>query len=81
MFEVFSVPQLYLSMSAVCALYASGRATGVVLDSGDGITHTVPIYEGFAIPHAINKLELAGCDLTSYLQSLLKEKGIDFHTP
>jgi actin beta/gamma 1 len=80
MFEVFSVPQLYLSMQAVCALYASGRSTGVVLDSGDGVTHTVPIYEGFAIPHAINKIEMAGCDLTNYLQSLLKEKGINFTT-
>jgi len=67
MFEVFSVPRLYLSMQAVCALYASGRSTGCVLDSGDGVTHTVPIYEGFAIPHAINKLKLAGSDLTAYL--------------
>jgi actin-related protein len=53
MFEVFNVPCLYVSMQAVCALYSSGRTTGVVLDSGEGVTHTVPIYEGFAIPHAI----------------------------
>jgi len=80
MFEVFSVPQLYLSMQAVCALYASGRSTGVVLDSGDGVTHTVPIYEGFAIPHAIQKINLAGADLTNYLQNLLKEKNLNFTT-
>ena len=53
MFEVFNVPCLYVSMQAVCALYSYGRTTGVVLDSGEGVTHTVPIYEGFAIPHAI----------------------------
>ena len=53
MFEVFSIPQLQVIIQGVCALYASGRTTGVVMDSGDGITHTVPIYEGFAIPHAI----------------------------
>jgi actin-related protein len=80
MFEVFSVPRLYLSMQAVCALYASGRSTGCVLDSGDGITHTVPIYEGFAIPHAINKLPIAGTDLTNYLQKLLNERNLSFST-
>jgi actin-related protein len=81
MFEVFSVPKLHLSMAAVCALYATGRTTGVVLDSGDGVSHTVPIYEGFAIPHSIQKMLLAGNDLTTYLQTLLKERGLNFNTP
>lgn len=80
MFEVFSIPKLYLSPQAVCALYASGRSTGVVLDSGDGVTHTVPIYEGFAIPHAINRLLVAGDDITKYLNQLLKGKGHNFTT-
>ena len=53
MFETFNVPCLYVSMQAVLALYSNGRTTGCVLDSGDGISHTVPIYEGYAIPHAI----------------------------
>lgn len=47
MFEVFNVPCLYVSSQEVCALYASGRTTGLILDSGDGITHAVPIFEGF----------------------------------
>jgi actin beta/gamma 1 len=53
MFEVFHVPCLYVTVHAGLALYASGRCTGVVLDSGDGVSHTVPIFEGYAIPHAI----------------------------
>jgi actin len=53
MFEVFNVPALYVSVQAVLALYASGRTSGVVLDSGDGVSHTVPIFEGYAIPHAV----------------------------
>ena len=81
MFEVFNVPCLYVNVQAVLALYSSGRTTGVVLDSGEGISHTVPIYEGYAIPHAIQKILLAGRDLTEYLREILKERGLAFTTP
>ena len=53
MFETFNVPCLYVSVQGVLALYSSGRTSGLVLDSGDGISHTLPIYEGYAVPHAI----------------------------
>ena len=81
MFETFNVPCLYVNVQAVLALYSSGRTTGVVLDSGEGISHTVPIYEGYAIPHAIQKILLAGKDLTEYLREILKERGLNFTTP
>jgi len=79
-FETFNVPALFISIQAVLALYASGRTTGVVLDSGDGVTHSVPVYEGFAIPHSITRIDVAGRDVTEYLQLLLRKAGYNFHS-
>merc|ERR1719216_18061 len=80
MFETFNVPSFYVQIQAVLSLYASGRTTGIVLDSGDGVTHTVPIYEGYCLPHAVTRLDMAGHDITEQMQKILLERGHAFTT-
>jgi centractin len=80
LFETFNVPALYTSIQAVLSLYASGRTTGIVLDSGDGVSHAVPVYEGFAMPSSIRRIDVAGRDVTEHLQTLLRRSGYVFHT-
>lgn len=80
LFETFNVPALFISMQAVLSLYASGRTTGVVLDSGDGITQAVPIYEGFALPLSIVRTDVAGRDITKFLKFLIRKEGHTLNT-
>jgi actin-related protein len=78
MFETFHCPAIYVAIQAVLTLYAKTRTTGIVFDSGDGVSHTVPIYEGYALTHAIHRLDFAGRDLTEHLMRMLSEKGKAF---
>eukprot|EP01017_Pseudomicrothorax_dubius_P019111 TRINITY_DN2103_c0_g1_i6.p1 TRINITY_DN2103_c0_g1~~TRINITY_DN2103_c0_g1_i6.p1 ORF type:complete len:287 (-),score=70.45 TRINITY_DN2103_c0_g1_i6:283-1143(-) len=79
-FESFNVPALFISVQAILSLYANGKTTGVVLDIGDGVSHALPVFEGFSIPHAISRSDIAGRDITEYLTTLLRRSGYNFHT-
>ena len=80
LFETFNVPAIFTSIQAVLSLYASGRTTGVVLDSGDGVSHAVPVYEGFAMPGSIRRIDIAGRDVTEHMQLLFRKAGYVFST-
>jgi actin-related protein len=78
MFETFNVPAMHVANKNVLSLYSSGRTTGTVLNSGDGITNAVSIYEGYSLPQSIIQLDFAGRELTEYLMKLLFECGYSF---
>lgn len=82
-FETFDAPAFYLQNAQVAALYASGRATGLVLDVGAAQTSAVPVYEGGALVHAAQQTEFAGNGLTDCMLGLLKGKnsGLDEARP
>merc|ERR1719161_3239952 len=80
MFESFNVPGLYVAIQAVMSLYAAGKTTGIVGDIGDGVTHIVPIYEGYAIEQATERNDLAGRDLTHFLAKKLAARGFKTET-
>ena len=78
MFETYSVPAMYAAIPAVLALLASGRITGVVLDSGRDVSHVVPIYEGYAVPRALEQIGVAGQHVTEYIIKLIHDSGYDY---
>ena len=80
MFEKFNVPAMYIVNQSMLPLLASGKLTGLVLDSGDGVTHAVPIYESTILTDATIRLDFAGCDITEYLMKILCERGNRFST-
>ena len=80
MFETFNVPALKVALTGILSLYASGRGCGIVVDSGDGVTSTIPIYEGYTFKHAIRRIDFGGRDLTHYLVKLLSNSGHHFAT-
>ncbi|XP_027132974.1 actin-related protein 3C, partial [Larimichthys crocea] len=84
MFETFNIPGLYIAVQAVLALAASWTSrqvgqrtlTGIVIDSGDGVTHAIPVAEGYVIGSCIKHIPIAGRDITFFIQQLLRDREV-----
>lgn len=77
-FEFFNTPSLYIGNQGVLGLFATGSTKGVALDSGEGGTHVVPVYEGYVSPYSINSIDVSGYNITNHLLDLLTKKGLTF---
>merc|ERR1719277_515725 len=75
MFGAFNTPKILIADQGLLALYASGRTTGLVVSSGEGVTFTVPVVEGFSFPHAMERYQTGGHDITKHMRRLLQERG------
>jgi actin len=81
LFELFNLEGVYLASKSLLSLYSVGKTTGCVIDSGKGMTFTVPIYEGYASPNTMISLNVGGRHLDTHLNKILFEKGYEFTTP
>ncbi|CAM6129692.1 unnamed protein product [Calypogeia fissa] len=79
MFEKYNFAGVFIQIQAVLTLYAQGLMTGLVVDSGDGVTHVVPVVDGFSFPHLTKRMNIAGRHITSYLIDLLLRRGYAFN--
>ncbi|CAO3653263.1 unnamed protein product [Cunninghamella echinulata] len=79
MFETYNIPAMYIAPSTSLSLYAAGKTTGCVVDSGDGVTRAICIYNGYSLPHTLKRLYTAGCDVSDYLAKILAERN-SFYT-
>ncbi|XP_060089126.1 actin-like protein 9 [Heteronotia binoei] len=74
-FESLNSPGMYVAYQSVLSVYAHGKISGLVVDTGYAVTHTVPVHQGYNLPHAIERMDIAGSNMTSFLMDLLKDTG------
>ena len=80
MFETLGIGQYYVVVDGLLSIYSAGRFTGIVVQVNDDVTHTIPIYEGYVLSHAVKTNYIGVSDLEDYMNQLLTEAGYSFTT-
>eukprot|EP00330_Aristerostoma_sp_ATCC50986_P000497 CAMPEP_0114580486 /NCGR_PEP_ID=MMETSP0125-20121206/4761_1 /TAXON_ID=485358 ORGANISM="Aristerostoma sp., Strain ATCC 50986" /NCGR_SAMPLE_ID=MMETSP0125 /ASSEMBLY_ACC=CAM_ASM_000245 /LENGTH=301 /DNA_ID=CAMNT_0001772075 /DNA_START=47 /DNA_END=952 /DNA_ORIENTATION=+ len=80
LFEKFGISQIQMGVQALLAIFAEGLYSAAVLDSGDGVTHCIPIYDGKILKHQVERINIAGRHVTNYLVKLLLMRGYAFNS-
>ncbi|KAK2962607.1 putative Actin [Blattamonas nauphoetae] len=78
LFEEFKIPNLYVANSAILCIYATGTTSGLVVESGEGVTYSAPVHNGYYITEAVSRMNVAGKEITNYFARLLSESGHQF---
>ncbi|EGR27852.1 hypothetical protein IMG5_187570 [Ichthyophthirius multifiliis] len=79
-FENYNTPALFIAVQGVLSLFASGKTTGIIIEIGDGVTQIVPVFEGYSLQYAQQRIDLGGRNITEYFNYLLRRSGYYFHT-
>ena len=80
LFENFSINKIFFASQPILSLYSTSNTTGVILESGEGVTQSCVIYEGFAIPNSFQRCDYGGANVTNYFDDILKKMGFFFET-
>lgn len=80
LFENYDFPSVFFGTQGVLSLYAFGKQNGLMVESGEGVTQVVPIYNGYKLDHAVERVNLGGEDVTNYLKILLRKNGVHIHS-
>jgi len=75
LFDTYKIEQIFFASQPILSLFSTSSTSGAVLESGDGVTQSCIIYEGYTIPGSYKRINLGGKEVTEYLQYLLNKKG------
>ncbi len=79
LFDNLGVPALFFASQPILSLFSTSNTSGTVLESGEGVTQSCVVCEGFSLPNSYERYDYGGADVTEYLKILLKKKGYQFY--
>jgi centractin len=79
LFENLGVPAIFFASQPILSLFSTSVTTGIILESGEGVSQSCVIFEGYSIPFSYERYNYGGRDVTDYLKNMLKRRGYNFY--